>query len=207
MPVKRVALLLALMPGLVWAEDAAFEALKANAETFDGGLAGFLEQYTGDCGDATNSSVCRQKAEAFQKRVNGKRFYALVREDAAFMVAFAPAGPAGGDFTVLVTPFFPGGAHALTNQTPKKTDAHGNPLFPQLTLPGVLPEGESVESVERLFRRRDVRVELIFVPEAFWALPHKAGGKLTGCRARLEALRISTSGGVVLAEYEAPPAH
>ena len=135
---------------------------------------------------------------------NGKRFYALVREDAASMVSFGPAGPAGGDFTVLVTPFFPGGAHALTNQTPKKTDSRGNPLFPQLTLPGILPEGETVDSVERLFRRRDVRVEILFSPEGFWALPHKAGGKLTGCRARLDAMLISSSSGAVLARYEAP---
>jgi hypothetical protein len=203
MPVKRFTLFLGLLPLLAWAEDARFDALKAQAQSFDGGLAGFLEEYTGDCGDATNTSVCRQKAETFQKNVNGKLFYALVRADAASMVAFAPAGPAGGDFTVLVTPFFPGGAHALTNQTPKKTDARGNPLFPQLTLPGVLPEGETVESVERLFRRRDVRVELLFFPEGFWALPHKTGGKLTGCRARLEALLISSSDGVVLARYEA----
>ena len=201
---RRWTLLLGLVPWLAWAEDAHFEALKATAETFDGGLAGFLEQYTGDCGDATNTSQCRQKAEAFQKRVNGKRFYALVREDAASMVAFAPASAAGGDFTVLVTPFFPGGAHALTNQTPKKTDKAGNPLFPQLMLAGVLPEAETPDSVERLFRRRDVRVELLFTPEAFWALPHKAGGKLTGCRAHLDALLVSTSTGAVLGRYESP---
>ncbi|MGO8968987.1 MAG: DUF6066 family protein [Myxococcaceae bacterium] len=201
---RWMLVLVVLLPWLAQAEDARFEALKATAETFDGGLAGFLEQYTGDCGDATNTSQCRQKAEAFQKRVNGKRFYALVREDAASMVSFAPAGPAGGDFTVLVTPFFPGGAHALTNQTPKKTDSRGNPLFPQLTLPGILPEGETADSVERLFRRRDVRVEILFSPEAFWALPHKAGGKLTGCRARLDAMLISSSSGAVLARYEAP---
>ena len=202
MAVRRWTLLVSLLPWLAWAQDARFEALKATAQTFDGGLAGFLEQYTGDCGDATNTSQCRQKAEAFQKSVNGKRFYALVREDAASMVGFAPAGPAGGDFTVLVTPFFPGGAHALTNQTPKKTDSHGNPLFPQLELAGVLPEGETVDSVERLFRRRDVRVELLFSPEAFWALPHQAGGKLTGCRAHLDAVLVSTSSGAVLARYE-----
>ena len=202
MAVRRWTLVVALLPWLAWAQDARFEALKASAQTFDGGLAGFLEQYTGDCGDATNTSQCRQKAETFQKGVNGTRFYALVREDAASMVAFAPSGPAGGDFTVLVTPFFPGGAHALTNTTPKKTDSHGNPLFPQLELAGVLPEGETVDSVERLFRRRDVRVELLFSPEGFWALPHKAGGKLTGCRAHLDALLVSTSSGAVLARYE-----
>src|SRR5450631_2898694 len=109
-------LVLGLLPGLAWADDARFAALKATADTFDGGLAGFLEQYTGDCGDASNTPQCRQKAEAFQRSVKGKRFYALVREDAAGMVAFSDASSGASGYTVLVTPFFPGGAHALTNQ-------------------------------------------------------------------------------------------
>jgi hypothetical protein len=201
--VRRWTLVLGLLPGLAWADDARFAALKANAETFDGGLAGFLEQYTGDCGDASNTPQCRQKAEAFQRSVKGKRFYALVHEDAAGMVAFSPASTAGSDFTVLVTPFFPGGPHALTNQVPKKTDSRGNPIFPNLALPGLLPEGETEDSVERLFHRRDVRVELIFSPEGFWTLPRKSSPALTGCRGRLEALLVTMSNGAVLARYEA----
>jgi hypothetical protein len=199
---RRWTLMLGLLPWLAWAGDARFDALKANTETFDGGLAGFLEAYTGDCGEAPTTSQCRQKAEAFQKNVKGKHFYALVHEDAAGMVSFAPADTAASDFTVLVTPFFPGGAHAFTTQAPKKTDSRGNPIFPNLTLPGVLPEGETADSVERLFRRRDVRVELIFSPEAFWTLPRKAAPALTGCRGRLEALLVTTSTGAVLARYE-----
>jgi len=196
--------LLGLLPCLALAADARFEALKDKAETFDGGLAGFLEAYTGDCGDAPSTSPCRQKADAFQKSVKGKQYYALVHQDAAGMVSFSPASTAGSDYTVLVTPFFPGGAHAFTNQAPKKTDSHGNPIFPNLALPGVLPEGETVDSVERLFRRRDVRVELIFSPEAFWSLPRKGSPALTGCRGRLEAVLVTTSTGVVLARYEGP---
>jgi len=202
--VRRWMLVLGLLlPWLAWADDARFAALKATAETFDGGLAGFLEQYTGDCGDASNTPQCRQKADAFQKSVKGKRFYALVREDAAGMVAFSDASSGASGYTVLVTPFFPGGAHALTNQTPKKTDSRGNPIFPNLSLPGVLPEGETTDSVERLFRRRDVRVELIFSPEAYWALTRKGSTTLTGCRGRLEALLVTMSNGAVLARYEA----
>jgi Family of unknown function (DUF6066) len=200
---RRWTLLLGLLPWLAWAGDARFEALKSHAETFDRGLAGFLEEYTGDCGEAPSTAVCRQKAEAFQKSVKGKHYYALVHEDAAGMVSFSPAGAEGADFSVLVTPFFPGGAHAFTTQAPKKTDSRGNPVFPNLTLPGVLPEGETTDSVERLFRRRDVRVELIFSPEAVWAMPRKGSPALTGCRGRIEALLITTSGGAVLARYEA----
>ena len=201
---RRWTLLLGLVPWLAWAEEPRFEALKATAETFEGGLAGFLEQYTGDCGDASNTPQCKQKAAAFQKSVKGKRFYALVREDAAGMVGYAPAGAAGGDYTVLVTPFFPGGAHAFTTQVPKKMDSHGNPVFPNLALAGQLPEGETEDSVERLFRRRDVRVELIFSPEAPWVLPRKGAETLSGCRGRLVALLVTTTSGAVLARYEAP---
>jgi hypothetical protein len=200
--VRRWTLVLGLLPWLAWAEDARFEALRATASPYDGGLAGFLEEYTGDCGDASGTPQCRQKAEAFQKRVKGMHFYALVREDAAGMVAFAPAGPTGGDYTVLVTPFFPGGAHAFTDQTPKKVDSRGNPIFQNISLKGVLPEGETVDSVERLFRRRDVRLELIFMPEAPWTLPRKGSPALTGCRGRVEALLVTTSNGAVLARYE-----
>lgn len=199
---RRWTLVLGLLPWLVWAEEGRFEALKATAAPYDGGLAGFLEEYTGDCGDASRTPQCRQKAEAFQKRVKGQRFYALVREDAAGMVAFAPAGAAGGDYTVLVTPFFPGGAHAFTEQTPKKVDVRGNPIFQNIALKGLLPEGETVDSVERLFHRRDVRVEFIFTPEAPWALPRKGSPPLTGCRGRLDGLLVTSSNGAVLARYE-----
>jgi hypothetical protein len=201
--VRRWTWVLGLLPCLAWADDAHFEALKASAQPFEGGLAAFLEQYTGDCGDGSNTPQCRQKAEAFRKSVAGKHFYALVREDAAGMVAFAPSAPPGGEYTVLVTPFFPGGAHALTNQAPKKTDPRGNPIFPNLSLVGVLPEGETTDSVERLFRRRGVRVELIFTPEAPWTLPRKGEKPLTGVRGRLEALLVTTGAGAVLARYEA----
>jgi hypothetical protein len=81
-------------------------------------------------------------------------------------------------------------------------DSHGNPIFQNISLKGVLPEGETADSVERLFRRRDVRVEFIFVPEAPWALPRKGSPTLTGCRGRLEALRVTTANGAVLAQYE-----
>lgn len=199
---RRWTLVLGLLPWLAWADEGRFEALKAAASPYEGGLAGFLEEYTGDCGDASGTPQCRKKAEAFQKQVKGQHYYALVREDAAGMVAFSSASTAGSDYTVLVTPFFPGGAHAFTDQTPKKVDSRGNPLFQNMTLKGILPEGETTDSVERLFRRRDVRVELIFSPEALWTLPRKGSPALTGCRGRIEALLITTTSGAVLARYE-----
>ena len=199
---RRWTLVLGLLPWLAWAEGTRFEALKATATTYDGGLAGFLEDYTGDCGDASNTPQCRQKAEAFQKRVKGQRFYALVREDAAGMVAFAPGSTAGSEYTVLVTPFFPGGAHAFTQLAPKKVDGRGNPIFQNIALAGVVPEGETVDSVERLFHRRDVRVEFLFTPEAPWTLPRKGSPPLTGCRGHLDAVLVTTTSGAVLAQYE-----
>jgi hypothetical protein len=200
--VRRWIWWVGFLPWVAHAQDARFDALKATAQPFDGGLAAFLEQYTGDCGDASNTPQCKQKADAFRHSVAGKRFYTLVREDAAGMVAFAPGG-SGAEFSVLVTPFFPGGPHALTNQTPKKTDPRGNPIFANLTLPGILPEGETVDAVERLFRRRGVRVEILFTPEGLWMLPRKGEKPLTGVRGRLDAILITGSSGAVLARYEA----
>jgi hypothetical protein len=200
---RLLAMVSLLSPALALA-DARFDALRASAEPYDGGLGEFLEEYTGDCGQASNTATCRNKSRELQARARGKRFYALIREDAAGMLGMSTGRAQGGDFTVEVTPFFPSREHALTNAAPKKTDAQGNPIFPVILLPGTLPDGETVESIQRTFRNRGVRLELLFRPEELWALPRKGGGKLVGVKAKLDALLVTTRTGEVLARYEAP---
>ena len=205
MLVRSAFTLLALLPGLALAEGR-FDELKKEAQPFEGGLGEFLELYLGDCGTASNTANCKNRSKEFQTQAKGKRFYALVREDEAGMVGMSDSTRSGGDFTVEVTPFFPGAEHALTNAVPKKTDAKGNPILPVLMFAGKLPGVETVDDMERLFKNRGVRLELLFRPEQVWALPKKGGGQLTGVKAKLDAIQVTSRTGAVLATWTAPDA-
>lgn len=202
---RSAVTLLALLPALALAQGR-FDELRKEAQPFDGGLGEFLEVYLGDCGTASNTANCRNRSREFQTQAKGKRFYALVREDEAGMVGMSEGTRFGGDFTVEVTPFFPGAEHALTNAVPKKTDAKGNPILPVLMFAGKLPGVETVDDMERLFRNRGVRLELLFRPEQPWALPKKGGGQLTGVKAKLDAIQVTSRTGAVLATWVAPDA-
>lgn len=197
--------LLVLVPAIALGEGR-FDELRKEAQPFEGGLGEFLELYLGDCGTASNTANCRNRSREFQSQAKGKRFYTLVREDEAGMVGMSESTRAGGDFTIEVTPFFPGAEHALTNAVPKKTDPKGNPILPVLMIPGKLPGIETVEDMERLFKNRGVRLELLFRPEQPWALPKKGGGQLTGVKGKLEAIQVTSRTGAVLATWIAPDA-
>jgi Family of unknown function (DUF6066) len=197
--------LLVLVPAVALGEGR-FDELRKEAQPFEGALGEFLELYLGDCGTASNTANCRNRSREFQMQAKGKRFYTLVREDEAGMVGMSTGTRVGGDFTIEVTPFFPGAEHALTNAVPKKTDPKGNPILPVLMIPGKLPGIETVEDMERLFKNRGVRLELLFRPEQPWALPRKGGGQLTGVRGKLDAIQVTSRTGAVLATWIAPDA-
>ncbi|HTS83261.1 MAG TPA: DUF6066 family protein [Myxococcaceae bacterium] len=200
---RSALMLVTLVPAITLAEGR-FDELRKDAQPFDGGLGDFLELYLGDCGTASNTANCRNRSREFQTQAKGKRFYALVREDEAGMVGMSESTRSGGDFTIEVTPFFPGSEHALTNAVPKKTDAKGNPVLPVLMIPGTLPGAETVDDMVRLFKNRGVRLELLFRPEQPWALNKKGGGQLTGVKARLDAIQVTSRTGAVLAIWVAP---
>lgn len=202
---RSVLSLLLLVPAVALGEGR-FEELKKDAQPFDGGLGEFLELYLGDCGSASNTANCKNRSRDFQAQAKGKRFYTLVREDEAGMVGMSTSTHGGGDFTIEVTPFFPGAEHALTNAAPKKTDAKGNPILPVLMIPAKLPGIETVEDMERLFKNRGVRLELLFRPEQPWAVAKKGGGQLTGVKAKLDAIQVTSRTGAVLATWIAPDA-
>ncbi|HEY1334218.1 MAG TPA: DUF6066 family protein [Myxococcaceae bacterium] len=197
--------LLVLVPAVALGEGR-FEELRKDVQPFDGGLGEFLELYLGDCGSASNTANCKNRSRDFQAQAKGKRFYTLVREDEAGMVGMSTSTHGGGDFTIEVTPFFPGAEHALTNAVPKKTDAKGNPILPVLMIPGKLPGIETVEDMERLFKNRGVRLELLFRPEQPWALAKKGGGQLTGVKGKLDGIQVTSRTGAVLATWIAPDA-
>lgn len=198
-----VLLLAVLLPALALGDER-FDALRKDAQPFDGSLGEFLELYLGDCGQASATANCRNRSRDFQAQAKGKRFYTLIREDEAGMLGMSTGTSRGGDFTVEVTPFFPGGEHALTNAVPKKTDAQGNPILAVLMIPGTLPGVETVDDMQRLFKNRGARLELLFRPEETWALAKKGGGKLTGVKARLDAIQVTSRTGAVLATWIAP---
>ena len=202
---RSAVTLLTLVPSIAFGEGR-FDELRKGAQPFEGGLGEFLELYLGDCGTASNTANCKNRSREFQTQAKGKRFYALIREDEAGMVGMSDSTRSGGDFTVEVTPYFPGAEHALTNAVPKKTDAKGNPILPVLMIAGKLPGVETVDDMERLFKNRGVRLELLFRPEQPWALPKKGGGQLTGVKARLEAIQATSRTGAVLATWIAPDA-
>jgi len=197
--------LLVLVPTVALGEGR-FDELRKEAQPFEGGLGEFLELYLGDCGTASNTANCRNRSREFQSQAKGKRFYTLVREDEAGMVGMSESTRVGGDFTIEVTPFFPGAEHALTNAVPKKTDPKGNPILPVLMIPGKLPGIETVEDMERLFKNRGVRLELLFRPEQPWVMPKKGGGQLTGVKGKLDAIQVTSRTGAVLATWIAPDA-
>jgi hypothetical protein len=53
--------------------------------------------------------------------------------------------------------------------------------------------------MKRLFRNRGVRAELLFRPEQAWQLPRKGAAPLTGVKARIEAIQVTSRTGAVLA--------
>lgn len=203
MHVRSPVMLFTLLPALALA-DGRFEELRKEAQPFDGSLGELLELYLGDCGQASNTANCKNRSREFQTQAKGKRFYTLIREDEAGMLGMSTGTSRGGDFTVEVTPFFPGAEHALTNAVPKKTDAQGNPILAVLMIPGTLPSPETVDDMQRLFKNRGVRLELLFRPEEPWALAKKGGGKLTGVKAKLDAIQVTSRTGAVLATWIAP---
>lgn len=196
-------MLLALLPAVALGEGR-FDELRKEAVSFDGSLGDLLELYLGDCGQASNTANCKNRSRDFQAQARGKRFYTLIREDEAGMLGMSTGTSRGGDFTVEVTPFFPGAEHALTNAVPKKTDPQGNPVLAVLMIPGTLPGAETVEDMQRLFKNRGVRLELLFRPEEAWALAKKGGGKLTGVKAKIDAIQVTSRTGAVLATWIAP---
>ncbi|MCP3103534.1 DUF6066 family protein [Myxococcus sp. K15C18031901] len=180
-----------LLPTLALADvDARFAKLRDEAEPL-GGLGAFLENYIGACEGALVDAQCKSKAEAFRKKYQGKRLYMIVTEDDASMLAPGPYSPGTGEYTINITPFFPGGRSALTHGAPKKGDANGNPVLPFITVTGTLPEGWNGSLFNRMFSMHAMRVAVVFTPQGVWSLPKKAGGKSYGVTARIEGLLVT----------------
>ena len=181
-----------LLPALALADvDPRFARLRDQAEPL-GGFSVFLEKYVGECSGLFAGSSCRADAEAFRQRFQGKKLYMIIGEESASMISPGPYQPGSGNYTIFVTPFFPGGPYALTQGVPTQTDTQGNPLLPLIRMTGTTPEGWNASTLLRLFSTRQIRVQMVFTPQEVWALPRKkGGGKMYGVGARIEALLLT----------------
>jgi hypothetical protein len=180
-----------LLPALALADvDPRFAKLRDASEPL-GGLGSFLDKYIGACEGALVDPGCKANAEAFRKKYQGKRLYMIVTEDDATMLSPGAYAPGTGDYTINITPFFPGGRYALTHGIPKKADANGNPILPLLTVSGTVPEGWNGQLFARMFAARGVRAQVVFTPQGVWNLPKKGGGRNYGVTARVEGILVT----------------
>lgn len=198
-----------LLPALALADvDPRFARLRDQAESL-GSLTTFLDKYIGECASVFSGSSCRANAEEFRGKYSGKKLYMIIGEEAATMVSPGPYQPGTGNYTIHITPLFPGGPYALTQGVPTQTDAEGNPLLSLLRITGTTPAGWNATQFLRLFSDRQVRAQVVFTPQGVWSLPRKkSGGKLYGVSARVEAIllthaRTGDSLGLWLAEQPA----
>lgn len=201
---KQALAIAALLPALAFAQSpTAFEKLKKGAEPL-GALGAFLTSYTGDCGtDAQGGSDCKKKAAEFRSGAIGKKYYMILGEESAGVIAMGPSS-SDTEFILNVTPFFAANGSALTHGAPSRTDANGNPVMPFLRVKATAPEGMSIDMVGRLVSMRGLRVEVVFSPQGTWTLPKKGGEKTVGVKAKLSGMLITVGRtGQVLGEWVA----
>jgi hypothetical protein len=188
---RLLAALTLLLPALALADvDPRFSKLRDSAEPL-GGLGGFLDKFIGECTGLFTDPQCKANSEAFRKHYQGKRMYMIITEDVATMVAPGTYTPRSGDYTIHITPFFPGSKYALSHGAPKKTDANGNPIMQLLSVSGSLPPGWNAQMFARLFSTRGIRAQVIFKPKSIWTLPKPNGDKVFGVNAEVEAILLT----------------
>ncbi|HEX4803454.1 MAG TPA: DUF6066 family protein [Myxococcaceae bacterium] len=189
-----------LAAALVARSDGRFTVLRSSAEPL-GGLSAFLEKYIGACGPGS-APQCESAASSFRSHANAKRFFFAAGDEAASLLSAGRFDEATGEWDLKLTPFFAAGPYALTQGTPRETDAAGNPLIPLIVLRGKAPEGFSASRLQRLISARELRIELVFTPQAVWTLPSKRGGRIRGVRSRIDGLQVlSVRTGEVLASW------
>ncbi len=189
---------LALVPALAAADvDQKFAKLRDSAEKL-GSLSEFVENYVGACGPLMTAQ-CEEKRREFRRAADGKRHYMIVTEDAANMLSMGDANPISGEFVLNMTPFFAAGDSAITHGAPGKTDPNGNPILPFLRVPSKLPDGWSMQLMNRQVQARALRLQVVFTPETVWTLPKKGGGQLRGVKTKFDGVivQIGRTGEVI----------
>ncbi len=182
-----------LLSTFAWADvDSRFVKLRDDA-TAIGSLGNeFLDKYIGRCGSVLEGGAdCARNAEIFRKSSNGKKFYFILTEDSVSQLSLAGMQPGSDEVSINLVPFFPGSDSAVTAGAPTKTDANGNPVMSFLTMNGKLLDGWSASMVARQISSRTLRLQVIFTPQGTWTLPKKGGGKISGVKARIDAVVVT----------------
>lgn len=189
---RTLALLAVVSSSVALADmDPKFEEIKEKAEAL-GSLGQFLDKYVGNCESVIQGGGdCLKAAEAYRKGATGKKFYMIILEQDATMLQMGPYNPKGDEFTIHMTPFFPASNSALTHGAPTRTDANGNPVMSFLPIKAPIPEMGNVGEISRAISSRQLRLQIVFTPQGLWTLPKKGGGKITGVKAKLDAIYVT----------------
>jgi hypothetical protein len=167
--------------------DPRFAKLRDQAEAIEG-LGAFLDKYVGDCG---TDADCKRNTDVFRSAANGKKFYMIITEDSVNNLQMGTYDPGDQTFTLNLTPFFPASNSAITQGAPSRTDANGNPVMSFLTLKGTVPEGGNASTISRMVNMKTLRLQVVFSPQGLWSLPKKGGGKITGVKAKIDAVLVT----------------
>ncbi len=178
-----IALLAALSAPAFAGTD--FASLATGSERLET-LEPFLTRFVGHCTDVYERRTCEANVAASRRAVAGKTFTVRV-PDAASLVRPRLEGQ---KFVLLVTPFVDGGGVALSNGTPLRQDAQGNPLVGLIPIQGRLPPGTLDLEFQGPFRTGAIELEIVFRPERTWKLPRREGGSYEGVAARFLAIRV-----------------
>ena len=188
---KSVALSVALVASVAFADvDARFAKLRDSAEAL-GGLGGFTEKYVGECGSRLlGGAECEKNAEAFRKAATGKKYYMIITEETASLLQMGEV-TGQGEFILNLTPFFAGGEFAVTQGEPKSTDANGNPKMPFIRIPSMMPENWNPAMMARQVAGQQLRLQVVFTPQGTWSLPKKGGGQIKGIKAKIDGVLVT----------------
>ncbi len=182
-----------------------FAHYRDKAMALEGSVSEFLESYVGACTGLFEGQECRDKAARFREQMTGKMLWTVVREGDTDMLQMGGYNPATGEFTVLVTPAFPGGRYLLSAGPPRRLDLDGTPLFRILEIPARLP-GASPAALRNMFEAKVFRVMFVFTPREVWTV-EDGDRKRQGVTVDLHAILITIgkTGDKLAAWYQAPP--
>jgi hypothetical protein len=169
--------------------DERFTKLRDQAEAL-ASLSSFVEKYVGDCGPKMIASGCEKNSAVFRRGATGKKFYMIVTEESSGVLSLGDANLKAGTFVLNMTPFFSASNIGLSQGTPTKTDANGNPLLPFLKIESKMPENWDMGMVARQTSARAFRIQIVFTPEGVWTLPKRGGGAIHGIKAKFDAVLV-----------------
>ncbi|MBM4777976.1 MAG: hypothetical protein GQE15_09755 [Archangiaceae bacterium] len=168
--------------------DQKFAKMRDSAEKL-GSLSEFIDNYGGSCGPLMTAQ-CEEKRKEFRRGADGRKHYMIVTEDSASVLSMGDANPISGEFVLNMTPFFAAGDSAITHGAPSKTDANGNAILPYLRINAKLPDGWTMQLMNRQVQARALRIQVVFTPEGVWSLPKKGGGSIKGIKTRFDGVIV-----------------